>query len=313
MPYSISSLTPEERDALFQAIEPRLLFTRKSDIYGCCVKLLTDDDAVRRKWDDNFYAMSESVRSYARLVSVRDPSKEAGVQYEPLSRTAFAFNLEYYGWIKSVALALAGDVLEDEHSIYSVHGAALDIGGEGVALIAPSKTGKTTHAWGLLRLPDARLITDDWFFVRLSDRRHLAFGSEKNCYVDAGIANIWPEYKPLVERAQLDDEERAIMNVRWIIGPTGVIPMTSMRHAILLKRDNSDPRVSRSLDTDEALQYLLDNDFCNPHQLVRNERKLSIRTDFFRRFLDRVDVHLVNTILAPEETQREIRQLIRRT
>ena len=53
------------------------------------------------------------------------------VKYDPLTRTAFLFNIDYYGWVKSIALALAGDILEDQHHIHSVHGAALDIGGQG--------------------------------------------------------------------------------------------------------------------------------------------------------------------------------------
>jgi serine kinase of HPr protein (carbohydrate metabolism regulator) len=60
-----------------------------------------------------------------------------------------------------------------------VHGAAIDINGNGISIIAPSKTGKTTHSWGLLRLPNGRLVSDDWYFVRLSSREPLAFGSEK--------------------------------------------------------------------------------------------------------------------------------------
>jgi hypothetical protein len=300
----------EEKERLYEHYLPRLVHSRKSEIYGCCIKLLTDDEVLRRTWEDNFYAASESTRSHGRLIALRDPGQEDGVLYDPYTRTAFSFNLEYYGWIKSLALAIAGDTLEDEHEIYSVHGAAIDVGGRGVALIAPPKTGKTTHSWGLLRMPEARLITDDWFFVRLSEKGHLAFGSEKNCYVDGNIAGIWPEYRPLVEKAKFDDAERAILNVRWIIGNTGVIPMTSLRTVLLLKRDETDEALVSDLTVDEAMEYLERNDFRNPHQLVRDERKSMLRRQFFRQLLSKVDVHMVNTRLPPEQTQEEIRRTI---
>jgi len=311
MPYSLRLISPEEKDELWQQLESRLLHTRKSDIYGCCIKLLTDDEGLKRIWEDNFYVMSENIRSHGRLVAVHDPTRGTEVLYEPLTRTAFAFNLDYYGWIKSVALAIAGDILEDEHSIYSVHGAAIDLEGRGVAIIAPSKTGKTTHSWGLLRLPEARLITDDWFFVRLSDKRHLVFGSEKNCYVEGSIAGTWPEFRPLVDQAKLDGQERGVMNVRWIIGNTGVLPMTSLHTVILLHRDEMEKTMTQSLAPNDALEYLERHDFCNPHQLVRDGRKHALRVRFFESLLKNVDIHLVNTWAPPERVQEELRRLLR--
>jgi hypothetical protein len=308
--YSVGLISPEEKEQLAGRYSTRILFTRKSEIYGCCIKLLTDQDLLRRTWEDNFFAMAENVRSHGRLIVLDDASMPPGVLYDPSSRTAFMFNVHYYGYVKSVALAIAGDILEDAHGIYSVHGAAIDIAGKGVALIAPSKTGKTTHSWGLLRHPEARLVTDDWFFVRLSEKRHLAFASEKNCYVEGDIGGIWKEFQPLVERATFDGNERAIMNVRWIVGATGVVPMTSLHHILLLKRDQEDRRVVRDIGAEEALQYLESNSFCNPHQLVRGERKLALRSEFFRQLLVRTEAHMVNTILSPHDTQREIQKAL---
>jgi len=306
----VTIIGPEEKDSLYAKYEPRLLYARKSDIYGCCIKLLTESEPLRHMWDDNFYAMAENIRSHGRLITLQDPSMLPGVLYEPMTRTAFMFNISYYGYVKSVGLAIAQDILEDEHGVYSVHGAAIDVAGKGVALIAPSKTGKTTHSWGLLRLPDVRLVTDDWFFVRLSTQRHLAFASEKNCYVEGDIGKIWKEFQPLVDKAKLDDSERAILNVRWIVGTTGVVPMTALYHVLLMKRDPSDQRVVRDLARDEALDYLVERDFCNPHQLVRDERKQRLRKAFFAQLLERTEVHMVNTILPPEQTQREIQRAI---
>ncbi len=308
--YSVQIITPEEKEKLYKQYEERLLYTNKAEIYGCCIKLLTEIEQVKNKWEDNFYTMSESVRSHGRLIVLEEPGQPLTVKYEPYTKTAFLVNVDYYGWIKSITLAVAGDVLEDEHRIFSVHGAAIDLGCRGISIIAPSGTGKTTHSWGLLRLSNGRLVSDDWYFVRLSSREPLAFGSEKNCYIEADIAKIWNEYERLVDKTVFDQKGRAVVNVRWIVGAGGVIPMTTMKTIILLKRDYQDNKIVTPMSAEEALQYLVAHDFCNPHQLVKDNRKTELRQDFFRRFFAQTSVYLVNTTGTPQETQAEIRKIL---
>jgi len=310
--YKVQLIDTGEKDRLYQKYEKRYLYTHKASIYGCCIKLLTDMEYVKGRWDENFYTMSEEVRSHGRLIVLEEPGKEMCVKYDPYTKTAFLFNVDYYGWIKSIALAVAGDVLEDEHRIYSVHGAALDIGGRGVSLIAPPGTGKTTHSWGLLHLKNARLVSDDWYFVRLSTREPLAFGSEKNSYIEADIGKIWGEYEKLVEKVQFDPQGRAVVNVRWITGAGGVIPMTTMQEIILMKRDPDDKNIAKAMNRKEALEYLVTNNFCNPHQLVRDKRKFELRKMFFLQYLKQTSVHLINTTSPPRETQRKIREIVAR-
>jgi len=310
MNYHVELISTKQKDQMFQKYKSQLLYTCKSQIYGCCIKLLTDSRQTRDMWEDNFYSADETIRSHGRLIVISKPDEPLTVKYDPYTKTVFLVNVDYYGWVKSIGLAVVGDVLEDEHKIYSVHGAAIDIGGVGVTIIAPSGTGKTTHSWGLLRTPNARLISDDWYYVRLSTREPLAFGSEKNNYIQADIGKIWNEYERLVDKARFDSRGRAVVNVRWIVGNGGVIPLATLHKIILLKRDSSDPRIVTPLTIDDALQYLLEHNFCNPHQLVNNERKLALRTDFFQRLLEKTDVHLVNTTASPQETQQAIRTIL---
>jgi hypothetical protein len=307
--YEVELITPEEKTELFNRYSDRYLYTRKANIYGCCVKLLTEFEEVKDRWEDNFFAMDENIRSHGRVIVLKGKDRPE-VKYDPYTNTAFIMGIDYYGWIKSIALAVAGDVLEDEHGIYHVHGAAIDVGGVGVSIIAPTGTGKTTHSWGLLRLKGARLVADDWFFVRLFERGALAFGSEKNCYVEADMGKIWGEYEKLIEKAHFDRRGRAIINVRWIVGGGGVIPMTTLRKIILLKRDESDRDVTREISSSEGLRYLLENDFCNPHQLVRDGRKKELRRGFFKKLMNQTEVYLVNTVKPPIETHRAIAKLI---
>jgi hypothetical protein len=69
--------------------------------------------------------------------------------------------------------------------------------------------------------------------------------------------------------------------------------------------------VSRRLEVEEALDFLIQHDFCNPHQLVKDKRKIRIRTEFFRRLLERTEVYMVNTTGPPHATHAEIMQIVR--
>lgn len=310
MGYSVTLISTSEMEKLYVEFSKRPFYHSKAEIYGVCVKLYTEDRVMIDMWEDNFYSMSDNVRSHARLICIEDESYGLEVLYDRTTNTAFLFNFDYYGWVKSIALAIASDILEDSHGIYWVHGAALDLDGVGVTMIAPSKTGKTTQSWGLLRAKNARLITDDWYFVRIGGGRPVAIGSEKNCYIDADIGDVWEEYKPLVQTVKFDNKGRGIANIRWVTGQSSVIPMTTMQNIILLKRDASDKEVVRKMTADEAVKYLEENDFCNPHQMIRDERKISLRKKFFHDYFDGADVYMVNTILTPQETQDRIREIV---
>lgn len=287
------------------------MYTLKADIFGVCVQLYTERKDYIDMWSDNFYLMSDSVRSHARLFCLDDPGTDLHAEYDVETRTMFLFNFDYYGWIKSIALGMAGNILEDGHSVYSVHGAAIDLDGRGVTLIAPSKTGKTTQSWGILRDEHARLVTDDWYFVTLGGGRPRVAGSEKNCYIDADIGDVWEEYRPLVREVRFDNKGRGIGNIRWVNGDGSVIADTSMMYAFLLERDPSHEPGVRQVDPAEAVGYLKANDFCNPHQLIRDERRLALREDFFRRYLSQCETFVANTTGTAEETQRAIRDVLR--
>ncbi len=301
----------EKKDELFTKYASKVIFEEKADIYGCCIKLLTDQKYVKEKWEDNFYPMSANIRSHGRLLVTNDEKiSEPKVIYEPLSKTAFVLNMDYYGWIKSIALSVAGDITEDEHYIYPVHGACVDLKGYGICLIAPSGIGKTTHTYGLLRLNGVRVVADDWFFIRFQDNDVIAFGSEKNFYVQADIANVWGEYDKLVKDVEFDSRGRGIVNVRSVVGKGKILPLTTVRGVILLKRDLSDEVLSRKIEVDEAVNYMERTNFCNPHLLVINERKTKLRKRFFKEFFERTKIFMVNAIPPPLETHRIICEII---
>jgi hypothetical protein len=103
----------------------------------------------------------------------------------------------------------------------------------------------------------------------------------------------------LVDKARFSRKGRAVVNVRWIVGGGDVSTMVTMKKIILLKRDLKDANVVTKLSTADALQYLLVHDFYNPHQLVKDNRKIELRKEFFRRYFEQTDVYLVNTSGTP--------------
>jgi hypothetical protein len=310
MAYTLELISIDNKEDLAKRYSSKMLYEIKSDIYGCCIKLLTSSRSIRDRWEENFFFASQSIRSHGRLYAVSDPSIEANkVYYDPQSKTAFLMNIDYYGWIKSLALSLAGDVLEDDHEIYSVHAACLDFEGKGVCLLGGSGVGKTTHTYGLLRAKEARVVSDDWFFARIYGDDILAYSSEKNFYIRADLATIWKEFEGLVQRAEFDNLGRAVVDLRWAIGKGRIMPLTTMKKTIILQRDAEDKEVVKKLDPAKALMLLENNNYYNPHLLIKNEFKRNLRKRFFQALLERTDVYLVNTIGSPEESHQIIKEI----
>ncbi len=303
--HDIRIISTSERDAWFDKYKDQILYEKKADIYGVCVKLITDTEWIKDAWEENFYSMSENIRSHGRLLVLFDPDVESQIMYDPISKTVIMFNIDYYGKIKSIALSNAGDILEDNHGIYSVHGACIDYNGKGVCLIAPSGTGKTTHTYGLLRYSDVRVVSDDWFYARVyGEHDVLAFSSEKNFYIRADIIDIWPEYKNIYHRIKFDNKGRSIIHINWVVGKERLRTMATLKTTILLKRDYNDSRKVIEVEAEEALNYLKENDYYNPHTLVLNEYKEKIRRKFFKTLLNSTRIFMVNTTSPPEETNR---------
>lgn len=310
MTYSVKLISIEQKEELAMRYSSQVLYELKSDIYGCCIKLLTGLHPVKDRWEENFYSAAQNIRSHGRLYVLQDKSEgENTVYYDPQSKTCFLLNFDYYGWIKSIALAVAGDILEDEHQIYSVHGACLDLKGRGLCILGSSGAGKTTHTYGLLLNPKVRVVSDDWFFARIYGEDILAYGSEKNFYIRADLADIWKEFSSLVDRAVFDEKGRAVVDLRWIIGKGRILPLTTLETVIILKRDREDKEVVRKLQTSEALKILEDGSYFNPHLLVKSNFKQKLRSAFFQALLSKAQVYEVNTSGTPEESQKIIRQI----
>ncbi|KXA94882.1 hypothetical protein AKJ36_02025 [candidate division MSBL1 archaeon SCGC-AAA259I07] len=311
--YEVEIIKPEEKDRLIdEEYRENFSYGRKANLSGMCIKLLTNVEEFKEMWEDNFKSMNEDVRPHGRIFALKTGREETQVLYEPVSKTCFLLDCDYYGYVKSLALAVSGDFLEEYHSIhsrYSVHGAAVDYKGVGTAIIAPSGVGKTTQAYGLILEEDVRLIADDWFYTIIVGNGLDVQASEKNCYIRVDIASDIEEYKELLKGVSLDSYGRAVTNVRRVLGEAAMKENTTLRNVIHLKRDPEDDRILRKVETDEAMRYILKNNFCNPHRLITDSRKRKLRKEFFEKLYERTTVYMVNTTATIQENLEQIKDI----
>ena len=311
MGYKVKLISSKTKERLMGKIYSSDLYERKAAIHGTCLKLFTDNRDFKEMWEDNFEPMPEWIRPHARLFAVSDKSKTLRVLYEPMSKTAIVYNCDYYGWIKSIALAVVADFFEDfisEHRRHSIHGSFVDYGGKGVAIVGPSKSGKTTLTYGLLLEKNYNFLTDDWFFVRLADSDTLVHASEKNSYIRSDLAENWPTLAKKLKGLKCDKRQRAIVDVKRFFGENRIRKNSVLALFVILTREKGKPALQR-LDAKAATAFMLKHDFCNPHQLVRTKKKKAKRTAFFKELFQRMPVYLLNTIETPKQSLDRLRTL----
>lgn len=311
--YEVRLITPEEKKKEVSRIHAKALFEKKADIYGTCIKLFTDNEDFYRMWCESFSPMMEEIRPHGRVIAVSGEKLE--VLYEWSSKTVIIKGCDYYGWVKSIALALVAEFLEDfssEHRRYSVHGSYVDFGGRGIGIIGPSGSGKTTLTYGLLLDKKASFLTDDWFFVRVGSDVSV-FSSEKNSYIRGNIEEDWEEYKGIFAKVSLkyDNKGRAVADVKMLFGEEKIKENSVMRAAVILTREPGKPPF-REVKPGEALAFLQKNDFCNPHQLVRDRTKRDVRAAFFRDMLSRMPVYILNTVEKPAESLKRLEEITKK-
>jgi hypothetical protein len=144
-------------------------------IHGVRVRAITNMPHLYDFWNDNWFGADEW-RQVTGKPAPEEPAvvvyalgyvpEDVGAYYSREKSTIVFFNTSYYGQLKSWVLGAVGRILADEFGIHSIHGAAVDIGGEGTLFIAPTGTGKSTASYGLMRLPGSAFHSDDWVYVR---------------------------------------------------------------------------------------------------------------------------------------------------
>lgn len=176
---------PVRRDALIARAEAfaaeHQCFTHDVVIHGIRVRATTNLPHLIDFWRDNWFSVDEWTQETGRPVAGEPavrvfalgplPDEQEAAYYSRARNTIVFFNTSYYGQLKSWVLGAVGRILAEDFGIHSIHGAAVDAGGNrGILFIAPTGTGKSTSSYGLMRLPEAALHSDDWVFVRYAVR-----------------------------------------------------------------------------------------------------------------------------------------------
>jgi len=312
--YKVHLISQEKKEKEMRTIFSPKLYQKKADVHGACVKLITDNEEFKEMWEDNFKPMLDGIRPHARIFVVSDKSKSKKLQvlYESISKTVIVKNCNYYGWVKSIALALVADFFEDftsEHRRYSIHGSFVDFGGKGIAIIGPSGSGKTTLTYGLLLEPHANFVTDDWFFLRLMGEDIIVFSSEKNSYIRDDLAKNWPEFSKRLHGIPKDAHGRSVVDVKRLFGEEKIRERSVLEAVVLLERNKRDVPF-RKLTQKEAVKFMIKTDFCNPHQLIRDKRKMAARTKFFEELFAQTPIYLLNTIETPKQSLERIKSVV---
>jgi len=351
-----SIISKKERDRLVARAEEALgneWYGWKASIDGFCMQLFTNSEHLYDFWVENWFSMNRETKSHGRLYAALDPEFNEGkpyAYYNSETKTAIIFNTEYYGQVKSWALGITCDIAEDQHDIHSIHGSCIEVNGNGIVLIAPTGTGKSTHSYALLKMEGARLHSDDWLYVRFiggAKGRASADISERKFYIRTNIVRVFPEIRPLLDKCKLENVERlteaepetlkgkgvhkdliekmlddpyiaheysrAMLDPLWISGPEKFVDTTRIRKVILLKRDTDDSEIVRKIDSEEAVDYLTTQpeQFLNPYLIVKTPEKVEIRQDFFRRLFRFAPCYLVNTVQPVSTVQERIRDIVK--
>jgi hypothetical protein len=340
---SFKDISIEERNRLVSIAEERLssnyeIYHWNANIHGVIIKLYTNSSHLYDFWVENWYPAprTSSVLPHGMIYAVTgadgfDPS----AHYNHETKTAVFLNTEYYGQCKSWALGMAADILETQHGIHSIHGSCAIVGGKGVVIIAPTGTGKSTHTWGLMQLPDGKIHSDDWCFLQYRKGLAMADISERKFYIRTDMVSSFPNLKNLLDRCKCENvhdndytsfgNSRAILNPEWIGGPDKFVEKAVVRSVILLRRDRESPAEAK-LEPEEAVSILeegryqvlsgaganvgeyANESFYNPYLLIKRPEA---QKAFFRQLFDVAPCHILNTgVETVEESQKRIRRIV---
>jgi hypothetical protein len=142
----------------------------KANLNGVVVELVTNSEHQAEFWSNNWWPAADGVLPHARIFSAKGvEGLEPSAYYCPELHAALFVNTEYYGQCKSWALGMAAAILERHFNTLSIHGATALFRGKGVVMIAPTGTGKTTHAFRIFMNDQGKICGDDWAYVEFPD------------------------------------------------------------------------------------------------------------------------------------------------
>lgn len=198
-----------EIEEILRKHESELVFEETADIAGARIKLRTNSKHVIDWWRLNWYLTDGDPEGIVHVI-IGVENHEPHLYYNLKNRKSLIVNSEYYGAVKSAgALGLAGVILEGRGG-YPIHGACIGVEKngetEGVVIIAPTGTGKTTQSHELTySLPNSKVHSDDYMFVFFRGKKPVSIATERQLYMRTDIVEEHPTFGHLFNDLPLEN------------------------------------------------------------------------------------------------------------
>jgi hypothetical protein len=203
---------PEARDLLRtlarRAIEGRESFIHDAVLAGRRARLFTNSHHLWDFFRDNFPTVSEWKTATGKDVP-REPAftlwAPVGVSDVPegscvSGAEGFLFNTSWYNDLRALTMECLQRTLVLEGHV--LHAGAAEVGGRGLVWRYPKEVIHPTPTWGVLELPDAKLVADGWILAD-ADGRVLAL--EKRLYLRTSTVASYPALLPRVIGAKFEN------------------------------------------------------------------------------------------------------------
>jgi len=190
-----------EIDKILDEYSSNLPFVHIANLCGAKIRLKTNSKHISDFWQLNWFKSNSKNVDGEVYVITGVKNYEPCLFYDLNRKIALGVNSEYYGLAKSKsALGLATEILKWKGK-YPIHGASVGFErkGEaiGVAIIAPTGTGKTSQFHELLyNVKSSKVVGDDYLFVAFNEGKKevTAEQPERQLYIRTEIAERHPTF-----------------------------------------------------------------------------------------------------------------------
>ena len=264
-------------------------FEWNANVNGVVVQLRTNVSHLYDFWMENWFPaqLDSDLEPHGIIYAVDGlAGREPRAFYNTETKTGVLVNTDLYGPLRGLALGLVSDVSERLFGIHALRGMSLDRAGQGLSLVGPRGTKKTSLFFGLLRDPAFRFHANDVAFVRSSGKAALADAVERKAYLPSDSVELFQRLAPLFDsgkgenvvtrKEDCQDAEclrqedcrldrgapfcykasphgRVLIDPNWIAGPGSAPKRTTLRWIFLLRNDPVSPAVAE-LAPEEAVR-----------------------------------------------------------
>lgn len=214
------------RSAATKVLDSTDSLRTQADLNGVTVEFWGNSRHQYDFWKLNWQVSSKPEKVHARIISAYGvPGFEPSAFYCPQRHESIFFNTEYYGQCKSWALGMAAAILEKERNTHSIHGACVDVNGQGIIIVAPTGTGKTTQAFKLMELPDGKIVGDDWVYIDHNEGNRLGYlvgrQPEKSLYMRTENQLAKPHLRKIFDMSKCENVVTQKSKCEFTEGPAG--------------------------------------------------------------------------------------------